>query len=340
MTDIGEELLAIRNLRVVLNRTDRSIPLIRHVSLDVRKGEIVCLVGESGSGKTVAARTVMGLIQMEPQITVEGKIMFDGADIARDPHASARLRGRDIAMVFQEPLSSLDPVFTVAAQLRESLRRANGTASRSAEGKKMVELLREVGIYDTDRVVRSYPHQLSGGMCQRVMIASALACAPRLLIADEPTTALDVTVQAQVLELIDRLRQENGVSVLLVTHDMGVTADIADRIVVMYAGRVVEDADPEVIFKRAHHPYTRGLLGCIPTIEGDRPKFLPAIGGSVPDPSALPTGCAFHPRCPHAQDNCATDDPRLERIDDGFAACWYPYNTPMAATTSAAGATA
>ncbi|RKS94373.1 peptide/nickel transport system ATP-binding protein/oligopeptide transport system ATP-binding protein [Microbacterium sp. AG790] len=325
-TDISERATVLRldKLAVSLRRPDRSVPLVRDASLEVRSHEIVCLVGESGSGKSVTARSIMGLMQLDPRIEVSGRIEFEGTDlVTAGAEHSRKLRGRELAMVFQEPLSSLDPVFTIGSQLQQALRRREKLSAR-AERARMVELLAEVGIRDGARVIGSYPHQLSGGMCQRVMIAMALAARPRLLIADEPTTALDVTIQAQILELIDGLRRETGMAVLLVTHDMGVAADLADRVAVMYAGRVVEDSPPAAVFARAEHPYTAGLLACIPLLTGPRPHTLPAIAGSVPDPSRLPSGCAFEPRCARASAQCAAQDPPLEKIGGGRAACWHP----------------
>jgi oligopeptide/dipeptide ABC transporter ATP-binding protein len=326
-----DRLLELTDVRVELSRGHTRLPLVRDATLQVRKGEIVCLVGESGSGKSVTARTVMGLTQLDPRMKVSGHAQFDGTDLFDlDTEQMRRLRGRDLAMVFQEPHSSMDPVFSVGAQLREAIRRRE-KLSPKAETARLTAVLAEVGIHDSARVLRSHPHQLSGGMCQRVMIAMALVCRPRLLIADEPTTALDVTIQAQILELIDQLRREEGLSVLLVTHDMGVAADLADRVVVMYAGRVVEDAAPDRIFARPEHPYTAGLLSCIPPIRGERPRLLATIPGSVPDPAALPTGCAFHPRCPRSTPRCAYDDPPLEMVDDAAVACWSPTSRPAPA---------
>ena len=319
-----EKLLSLEGLRVELDEGRNQVLLVHDATLEVRKGEIVCLVGESGSRKSVTARTIMGLTQMDDRMKVSGRAVFEGTDLFDlSPEQLRKMRGRELAMVFQEPLSSLDPVFTVDSQLREGLRRREGLTAK-VETTRLLEALAEVGIHDGVRVLRSYPHQLSGGMCQRVMIAMALVCRPKLLIADEPTTALDVTIQAQILELIDHLRKEEDMSVLLVTHDMGVAADVADRVVVMYAGRAVEDADPLRIFARPEHPYTEGLLACIPPMVGERPSVLPAIRGSVPDPSSLPSGCAFHPRCPRASDRCAVEDPPLEQVDGAAVACWHP----------------
>ncbi|MFD1717263.1 ABC transporter ATP-binding protein [Georgenia deserti] len=324
MTTDESALLDLDGLRVELDTGRTVVPLVRDATLRVRAGEIVCLVGESGSGKSVTARTVMGLTQLDERMTVTGTASFDGVDLFSLSREERReMRGRDLSMVFQEPLSSLDPVYRVRSQLREALRRRERLSTR-AEWDRMRQVLLEVGIHDTDRVLGSYPHQLSGGMCQRVMIAMALLSRPRLLLADEPTTALDVTVQAQILELLDRLRRENDMSVLLVTHDMGVAADLADRVVVMYAGRTVEDADPLSVFTAAEHPYTAGLLACIPPMTGERPPVLPAVPGTVADPSGLPSGCAFHPRCPRATEQCASADPPLEHVGASRTACWYP----------------
>ncbi|WP_197429708.1 ABC transporter ATP-binding protein [Auraticoccus cholistanensis] len=318
-----ETLLALDGMTVTFRTPagDR-LPLVREASFQVRSGEIVCLVGESGSGKSVTARTVMGLTQRDPAMAVGGRAEVLGHDIVSDPSVTAGLRGRDLAMVFQEPMSSLDPVCTVGTQLTEALRRRHGKASRQAERSRLAELLAEVGIVDGRRVLDTYPHQLSGGMCQRVMIAQALACAPRLLIADEPTTALDVTIQAQILELVDRLRTEEQMAVLLVTHDMAVAAELADRVVVMYAGRVVEDAAPVALFDQQLHPYTSGLLRCIPPMVDERPARLVTIPGGVPSPAALPTGCSFHPRCPHSVDLCADRVPELADHGGRRSACW------------------
>ncbi|MEE6274131.1 ABC transporter ATP-binding protein [Georgenia wangjunii] len=324
MTSSKDTLLDLRGVQVELDRGRSRVPLVRDATLEVRRGEVVCLVGESGSGKSVTARTIMGLTQLDGRMRVSGQALFEGTDLfGLGKEQMRRLRGRDLSMVFQEPLSSLDPVYTVESQLREGLRRREKLSGK-AERARMSEALAEVGIHDGTRVLRSYPHQLSGGMCQRVMIAMALLTQPRLLIADEPTTALDVTIQAQILELLDRLRVETDMSVLLVTHDMGVAADLADRVVVMYAGRVVEDADPGAAFTAAQHPYTAGLLACIPPMVGARPEKLPAIGGTVPDPSALPPGCSFHPRCPRATERCTTETPPLASVGVSTAACWHP----------------
>ncbi|WP_159501720.1 ABC transporter ATP-binding protein [Microbacterium sp. 18062] len=318
----GEPLLSAERLTVRLARHAHSGPaLVEDVSFEIGRGEIVCLVGESGSGKSVTARTLMGLTAQDRSLAVSGGLRFAGEVL--DAAGLARLRGRELAMVFQEPMSSLDPLFTIGSQLTESLRRRHGGLRPAERRERMLRLLADVGIHDGERVLRSHPHELSGGMCQRVMIASALAAEPELLIADEPTTALDVTVQAQILELIDRLRTERGMAVLLVTHDMGVAAEIADRVVIMYSGRVVEDAAPRDAFFDARHPYTRGLLECIPPLTGERGR-LTTIPGMVPDPASRPSGCSFHPRCALATDRCRTDDPAPVGEPGRRYACWHP----------------
>lgn len=310
-----------------------SAPLVRDATLDVGKGEIVCLVGESGSGKSVSMLAVMGLIQQQRGISTRGCARLHGTDLLTlDPDELRELRGTRMAMVFQEPMSSLDPVFRIRNQLAEALRRG-GRRAGAAERDRMLELLGQVGISDPAECLRSYPHELSGGMCQRVMIAMALACEPDLLIADEPTTALDVTIQAQILELLDHLRTETGMSVLLITHDMGVAAEIADRVVVMYAGRIVEEGKPAEIFARPLHPYTYGLLASLPQLTGERGDLLPAIPGNVPDPRTLPGGCAFHPRCPRVTDRCRDEDPPLAPVAGRPVACWHADDMARAATS-------
>lgn len=330
--DARAPVLAIENLSVRLDRPDGPVPLVREVTLEIGHGELVALVGESGSGKSVTARAVMGLIQRQRTISVGGSVRLHGEELVDAPVPQVRrLRGRELAMIFQEPMSSLDPVFRIQDQMLEAVRRRE-RLDRSAEHARLVELLRTVGIADAEGCLRQYPHQLSGGMCQRVMIAMALASRPDVLIADEPTTALDLTIQAQILGLVAQMRQETGAAVLFITHDMGVAAQIADRVAVMYAGRVVEVGTPAELFAHPWHPYTRGLLSCIPSVTGGRTRLLPAQAGSVPDPSTLPTGCAFHPRCPLADDRCGEQDPPLATASGHPVACWHagePIPDPM-----------
>lgn len=325
-----DALLSVDGLTVRLARAGGEGPaLLEDVSFGIGRGEIVCLVGESGSGKSVTARTVMGLTQQDRGLIVSGRLRFRGERVDGDPARIGRLRGRELAMVFQEPMSSLDPLFTVESQLAESLRRRHGRLARTERRRRMRTLLSDVGIHDPERVLGSFPHELSGGMCQRVMIASALAAEPALLIADEPTTALDVTVQAQILRLIERLRDEHGMAVLLVTHDMGVAAEIADRVLIMYSGHVVEDAAPLQAFHDARHPYTQGLLSCIPPMTGPRPATLSAIPGMVPDPASRPEGCPFSPRCARSDDRCRTDPPELTTVAERRFACWHPLTAEL-----------
>ncbi|HEY0215826.1 MAG TPA: ABC transporter ATP-binding protein [Cellulomonas sp.] len=335
MTGSVPPLLSVRDLRVSVRVGDQDVPLLRDGTFTVEHGQVVCLVGESGSGKSVLARTVMGLTQRDASMTVSGSVRLEGAELVGRPEAELReLRGRQLSMIFQEPMSSLDPVYSVRSQMREAVRRRRHLRGPALDA-HLVELLRRVGINDGARVLDRHPFELSGGMCQRVMIAMGLAGEPQLLIADEPTTALDVTIQAQILDLVEDLQDRAAMSMLMVTHDMGVAARVADRIVVMYAGRIVEDGTPEQIFRAPRHPYTRGLLSCMPTLHGPRRHLLTSIPGSVPSPAQLPGGCAFHPRCPLATSRCAGEDPALEARPDGAVACWHPVDRPHTLGASA-----
>ena len=277
------------------------------------------MLGESGSGKSVTGFSIMNLIPAPPGEIVGGSVLFEGRDLLALPEAEMQtIRGNDIAMIFQEPLSALNPVYSVGEQIAETIRRHQGGTRRAARA-RAVEMLATVGIPEPARRARDYPHELSGGMRQRVMIAIALACRPKLLIADEPTTALDVTIQAQILDLIRRLQRETGLAVLFVTHDVGVAAEIADRIVVMYAGQVVEDAPADALLADPKMPYTQGLLKSVPTPGED--GRLPMIPGQVPDPPRPPAGCAFAPRCPHAEADCGTAPVALEDIGGRLVRC-------------------
>jgi peptide/nickel transport system ATP-binding protein len=318
------EVLSLNGITVSLE-ANRAIRLVEDVTLTIERGQVVCLVGESGSGKSVLARTMMGLTQLDRGVVVEGTVTWEGKTLGRKDHE--RLRGRDIAMVFQEPVGSLDPLFTVESQLTESLRRAHGKIGSVELRRRIRALLSEVGIADPDRVMQCYPHQLSGGMCQRVMIAGALACEPKLLVADEPTTALDVTVQAQILDMLARLCIERDMAVILVTHDLGVAARLADRIAVLYSGKLVEEAQSDTTFAGARHPYTRGLLECVPLMTGPRRSLLATVEGSVPDPSDRPSGCPFSPRCARATAEC-TQMPPMSIEPGGSFSCWHPILTP------------
>jgi oligopeptide/dipeptide ABC transporter ATP-binding protein len=304
------DLLEVEDLSVAFATPRGSVPVLDGVSLRVREGEVVGLVGESGSGKSVTALSILGLLGEQGRI-VGGQIRLDGRDLVPLPEREwLRVRGRQIAMVFQEPMTSLNPLLPVGFQVAEVLEEHLGLRRGDALA-RAVELFRDVGIPDAGRRVRDYPHQLSGGMRQRVMIAMAMACRPRLLIGDEPTTALDVTIQAQILALLRDLGRAAGTAVLLISHDLGVMAAMAGRIVVMYAGQVVEDAPARDLFRAPQHPYTRLLLAVIPGIREKRAR-LSAIAGSIPPPSALPVGCRFHPRCPDAIPLCREAAPTLD----------------------------
>lgn len=320
----GEMLLKVRDINISVPTEGGEITIVRGSSLDINAGEVVCLVGESGSGKSVLARTLMGLTQRRDSMRVTGSIQFGDLELVEASESKFRsLRGTEMSMIFQEPMSSLDPVYTVGTQLQEAMRRTQRTSSKE-EHKQAIRALKNVGIQDAERVLRSYPFELSGGMCQRVGIAMGLIGAPSLLIADEPTTALDATIQAQILDLMDDERRERNMAMLMVTHDFGVAATVADRIAVMYAGRIVETGTPEELLDDPQHPYTQGLLSCVPPLDGPRLKKLPTIPGSVPNPSELPSGCAFSPRCPRATEECQDIDPPLEVVQGRPVACWHP----------------
>ncbi len=313
-------LVSIQDLTVQF-RTDRGwITAIEDVSFDIAEGDCLGMVGESGSGKSVTALAMLRLHAKGSSRIASGRIVHAGQDLLQADEAELRrIRGRDIAMVFQDPMSSLNPVLTVCDQISETLRLHQGL-SRPQARQRAIELLDLVRIPDARRRVDDYPHRLSGGMRQRVMIAIAIACRPRLLIADEPTTALDVTIQAQVLELLRELRAELGMAVLLISHDLGVIAEFARRVIVMYAGRVVEEAPVGPLFRAPRHPYTEGLMAAMPALDAgpdDEPSRLQAIPGRIPDPSEPIAGCRFGPRCAHAQASCHAAAPALVTIADG-----------------------
>lgn len=313
-----QTLLAMRNLSIQAGNT----PIIEAVSLDIRAGEMVGLVGESGSGKSVTALAIMRLLAEPPMKITGGSIKFAGHEVTSLKDSEMQdLRGNEIAMIFQEPMTSLNPVFTIGQQIREVVLLHSDLTSRQANA-LAAELLARVGIPSPKDALLRYPHQLSGGQRQRVMIAIALACEPKLLIADEPTTALDVTVQAQILDLIDSLRRETGMAVLLITHDLGVVSQHCDRVAVMYLGRIVETAPIAELISQPRHRYAEALMRTVPS-NNDPGTRLPAIGGTVPQPANRPAGCAFHPRCLAAIKKCATDIPQLSG-DDHRAACWNP----------------
>ena len=324
-------LLSVENLRVRF-RTDSGIAhAVEGVSFALDPGELLCIVGESGCGKSVTALSIMGLLA-RPPAELDGRIRFEGRDLLGLPARElADLRGDRLAMIFQEPMTSLNPAFTVGSQLAEVLIRHRGMRADAARD-AAVEMLRHVRIPAPEQRIDEFPHQLSGGMRQRVMIAMALLCQPALLIADEPTTALDVTIQAQVLELMRALRAETRTAIVLITHDLGVVAEMADRVLVMYAGQVVEQGSVAQLFSMPQHPYTVGLLGAIPAL-GARRTRLAAIEGMVPAPDAQPPGCRFAPRCPFADERCRREVPPLAELDGGHRSrCWKVPLEQLAAT--------
>ncbi|MBM7585896.1 peptide/nickel transport system ATP-binding protein/oligopeptide transport system ATP-binding protein [Bacillus pakistanensis] len=315
------DLLSVKNLVTAFRTSDGELSAVRGVSFSVKKGETLCIVGESGCGKSITSLSVMGLLPSNGYIK-EGMIDFEGRDLAKLSQEKLRsVRGKDISMIFQEPMTALNPVLTIGYQLREPLM-LHHQLSKSKAHKEGIELLKQVGIPYPEKRMKQYPHELSGGMRQRVMIAISLACHPRLLIADEPTTALDVTIQAQILDLIQDLKDKLGMGVIMVTHDMGVVAEVANRVMVMYAGEKVEEGTVESIFNSPQHPYTRGLLNSVPNI--DEPDFeLEAIPGSLPNLNEDISGCRFHPRCPFATERCAVEKPReFEVGKDHKVKCW------------------
>ena len=337
----GQSLLEVENLQTHFATPDGVVRAVEGVSFYVNAGETLAIVGESGCGKSVTAMSILRLIQ-EPPGKISGRITFDGRDLLALSEAAMRdIRGNQISMIFQEPMTSLNPVLTVGRQIGETLRLHQRLSARDAE-RKAIEMLNLVGIPAAARRVREYPHQLSGGMRQRVMIAMALACNPKLLIADEPTTALDVTIQAQILDLMRELKQRVGAAIMLITHDLGVVAEMAERVVVMYAGRKVEEAPVGEIFARPLHPYTRGLLGSVPKLgsslqDGGRGK-LAEISGLVPSLRQRIEGCPFAGRCPMATELCREVAPAFEEKSEGHAAACHFADATAAAPAVMAGA--
>jgi oligopeptide/dipeptide ABC transporter ATP-binding protein len=309
--DLREAILEVKNLRTSFPTEGGFVHAVDNVSFEVRKGEALALVGESGCGKSVTAMSIMRLVAPPGRITA-GEVHFKGRNLAELSEREMRtVRGNDIAMVFQEPMTSLNPVFKIGAQVAEAVRIHN-KVSRKEAWKRAGEMLDLVSIPDPIKRLDDYPHQLSGGMRQRVMIAMALSCDPELLIADEPTTALDVTIQAQIMELLASLQQRLGLAILLITHDLGVVAEFCERVIVMYTGRVVEESPVHDLFANPAHPYTRGLLKSLPSVsigDPDAPRRLPTIKGMVPPITNLPRGCKFNPRCPDVMDICLGNEP-------------------------------
>ena len=324
-------LLEVQDLKVSFKTVDGVVRAVRGVSFGVEPGRTLGIVGESGSGKTVLTQTLLGLT---PGAEVSGSALFEGTDlIALSEEKMRHVRGAQIAVIFQDPLTSLHPLYRVGWQISEMIRAHDKSVSKKEAAERSVELLGRVGIPRPETRVNDYPHQFSGGMRQRVMIAMALSCNPSLLIADEPTTALDVTIQAQILELLDALRAEMGAAVILITHDIGVVAGLADRVMVMYAGRAVEQATTLDLFDRPQHPYTWGLMGSVPRLDREKPRRLPAIPGQPPSLIDLPAGCSFAPRCPHRFAACAIETPELlARVGEGHLdACLLPFERRQAA---------
>lgn len=314
-------LLSVKNLSTEFPVKKGIVRAVEDVSFDVDQGEILAIVGESGSGKSVTGLSIMGLLA-EPGHVAGGSLEFEGKDLATLSEKQYReLRGNDMAMIFQEPMTSLNPVYRVGNQIVEAIR-THEKVSKAEAKDRAVDLLRKVGIPSPEARINDYPHQMSGGMRQRVMIAMALACNPKLLIADEPTTALDVTIQAQILDLLRRLRDDTGMAVLLITHDLGVVSETADRVVVMYCGQVVEEAEVRTLFDHPMHPYTLGLLKSIPRLEDDDSKRLYMIKGMVPNPLEMPPGCHFSDRCDSCMDICRTKVPELVDVDGHKVRCF------------------
>ena len=319
-------LLEVSDLRVSFRTPDGIVQAVRGLSFDVDAGKTLGIVGESGSGKSVSTQTIMGLVR---GARVSGTALFDGRDLlTMGSHDLQQIRGAKVGMIFQDPLSSLHPYYKVGWQIGEMIRQHDKSVSKAQARQRAVDLLKLVGIPQPDRRVDDYPHQFSGGMRQRAMIAMAMALNPALLIADEPTTALDVTVQAQVLQVMKTLQEEFGTAIIMITHDLGVIADIADDVIVMYAGAVMERGGRRTIFYENHHPYTEGLLESLPAYGDERERLMP-IPGQPPSLINLPSGCPFHPRCPYVMDRCRSDVPELAPVGGDLthlSACWLPHD--------------
>ncbi|MNS14576.1 Oligopeptide transport ATP-binding protein OppD [compost metagenome] len=317
-----KDLLEIENLSTHFTTEEGTVKAVDDISLRVRKGETVCIVGESGCGKSITAMSVMGLIEGPSGKVVGGSISFGDQDLLKLGKNELRtIRGNEIAMIFQEPMSSLNPVITIGEQIVEPLMVHLKMGKREAQ-KQAIRLIEQVGISRAEQIARSYPHELSGGMLQRIMIAIAISCNPKLLIADEPTTALDVTIQAQILDLLRKFKQESGMSILLITHDLGVVAEMADYVIVMYSGKIVEEGEVVELFSNPKHPYTRGLLKSKP-IMNQRQDELYSIPGQVPNPLDLQQSCYFHDRCEHCMAVCRNKEPSLKEVaTQQKVACW------------------
>ncbi len=320
----GAALLSVRNLSIEFSTEQGVVRAVDDVSFDLAQGETLGIVGESGCGKTVTALALLRLIPTPPGRIVSGSVVMGGRDLLALPEREMRrMRGSELAMIFQEPMTALNPVFTIGTQMVDVIRRHDRLDRRAARARAL-EMLEQVGIPIPDKRIDEYPHELSGGMRQRVMIAMALSCGPKVLVADEPTTALDVTTQAQVMEQIVALQQKFGMAVVLITHDLGVVAESCQRALVMYCGRIIEDAGIGDLFGAPQHPYTQGLLRSIPRIREQKVTSLPVIPGTVPDLLHLPAGCRFAARCERATERCLASDPPLETAHGARVACFYP----------------
>ncbi|WP_066252965.1 ABC transporter ATP-binding protein [Neobacillus drentensis] len=321
---LQQPLLEIKELKTHFNTERGRVTAVDGISFHLEEGEILGVVGESGCGKSVTSQSILRLFDEKYTVKYDGEILLNGLDLLKLPMSKMqKLRGNDVSMIFQDPLSSLNPVYTIGYQIAESVM-LHQKLSKKAAYERAVEMLRLTGIPAPEKRVNDYPHQLSGGMRQRVMIAMALACKPKLLIADEPTTALDVTIQAQILDLIIGLNKEFGMSVIFITHDLGVVAEVCTRVVVMYLGQVVEEADVEELFARPYHPYTKGLMKSIPQMDGDRSQNLHVIEGTMPSLHDMPKGCRFASRCPYADEQCKEQAPKLETLQSMHKVrCWH-----------------
>lgn len=319
-------LLEIKKLKTHFYTEEGLIRAVDGLDCVIKKGETLGMIGESGCGKSVTALSIMQLVDSPPGRIIGGEIWFEEEDLLKkSPSEIRKIRGNDISMIFQEPMISLDPVYTIGNQIIETIK-LHQNLGKGESRKKAIEMLKLVGISSPDKRIDEYPYQLSGGMRQRAMIAMALSCRPKLLIADEPTTALDVTIQAQILELIKRIKKEIGMAVMMITHNLGVIAEVADNVVVVYAGKVVEFADVKSIFKDPKHPYTQALYNSIPRLTDSRKKRLEVISGMVPNPLKLPSGCRFHPRCKFARSVCEKEEPRLVEINNNHKVCCLIYD--------------
>ncbi|KGP90973.1 peptide ABC transporter ATP-binding protein [Pontibacillus chungwhensis BH030062] len=323
--DKQQDILHVQGLRTSFFTDNGIVPAVDHIDFTIHKGEVLGIVGESGCGKSVTSLSIMGLLPQAGRI-VDGEILFQGESLTKATEKRMRsIRGNEIAMIFQEPMTSLNPLFKIGNQLTEAIH-THQSCSKEKARKRSVEMLELVGLPRAEQLLNDYPHQLSGGMRQRVMIAMSMICEPQLLIADEPTTALDVTIQKQILQLMKELNKKLHTSIMMITHDLGVVAEVCDRVVVMYAGKIVEEAPVRTIFKHALHPYTKGLLASVPDIRSKKDR-LQSIPGNVPKPGSIDKGCRFAERCEHAMERCFTEDPPLYKAEENQQVRCFLYDT-------------